>query len=216
MNNATAQLPEPGTPITLPDGRKIDPATGRLLKDGDVIEIPSNSAARDIVVGARRKLVDLPEVPRKMNVISIVIAYSLFGLEDDEIAIALELPKKQVQVIKSLEAYDDMLRNVIKNIKDTDTDEVTQTLHNGALSAARRVIELANHGEDDNIRLAASKDVLDRTNYRPKDTREINVNINDTLLIERVTRTNASEAPQIDVKDVIDGEFIEHLVNGKE
>ena len=53
--------------------------TGRPSVKSQMVEVPTAQEAVRIVTAARRKLSELPEVPRTMNAISVVLSYTLFG-----------------------------------------------------------------------------------------------------------------------------------------
>lgn len=66
---------------------------------------------------------------------------------------------------------------------------VRQYLEDRAHVAASIVFQLANHGESDNIKLAASKDILDRAGFNGvTETRSLNVSMTAKDLQDAVTK----------------------------
>lgn len=190
----------------LPDGRVINATTGKQLRQS-YVEVPTHFEARDQVMRTRKKLHDLPDIPQKMNAISVVVAYTLFGLEDDEISIALGIPIERVAAIKMLDAFQDMMDAVSEGVVQQDVDPVTNIIKQHATKAAANVVNLLD-AEDEKVSLAASKDLLDRAGHRPNDVREIRMSMENTMLIEHVTRSEHAELEQLN--DVIDVEVLDN------
>ena len=93
MNEA---LPSPDTPLVLADGTVIDPSTGQPLQvPSAFVEIPDAIRAQEIVGRTKRRVVDLPEPPKTMNAIGVVLMYTMYGLARQEIAIATSLTIEQ-------------------------------------------------------------------------------------------------------------------------
>jgi hypothetical protein len=121
-------LPSRDTPLRLADGRLVMP-------DGSVeavtppqrpafVEVPTHAEAQRLVTGTRRKLSELPEVPRTMNAVGIVLSYTLFGLDDEEIAVATGLSVDQIGRIKLDDPYAQMYTAVVQTILDAETSVV--------------------------------------------------------------------------------------------
>jgi len=195
--------------LELPDGTLIDPTSGRVInptleeiRDDAFIQIPSGSEAIALVTTTRRKLSDLPDIPARMNTISIVLTYHMFGLSDDEIAIASGLKVEQVTSIKLLDAFDKMLAAVSKGILREDKGEVQSIIENAGVTAINTVKGIMADGDDDKVRLTAAKDILDRGGHRAADILEIRGKMANTLRIEHVIRSDDMEAPIIDVTPI--------------
>lgn len=162
------ELADPHEPITLADGTKIDCLTGEQIKPKrQMIEVPTMRDAQDLVIKTRRKLSDLPELPSKMNGISVIISYTLFGLVDEEISVATGLALDQIKAVKDLPAYKQMMSTMADAILEADTADVSMLIKQHAKGAAIRVAELAS-SDDEAIALNASKDILDRSGHSAK------------------------------------------------
>jgi hypothetical protein len=202
----TNDLPEPGQPLTLADGRVVNPTNGRVADNFDAyVRIPSNTEAQRLVAGTRRKLADLPDLPDKLNPISIILTYTLFGLSDDEISVALSIPTERIVAIKMLDAYLSMYRGVVDNVRATDEDDVRHLIRQHARSATGQLVRIMHEGEDDKVKLAAARDVLDRAGHRPADVVEVRNKMDSTLRIEHIVRREGQTLPHIDADfDAVD------------
>lgn len=193
-------LPRRDTPLRLADGRLVMP-------DGSVqsaspsqafIEVPTGEEAVRIVTAARRKLSELPEVPRTMNAISVVLSYTLFGLDDEEIAIATNLSVEQIGRIKVGDAYTQMHDAVVRTVLDSETNVVRELFTKNARNAAQVMVRAMDEGTRAD-RMAAARDILDRSGHRPSDVVEHRHRMDGGLVIE-IVRRNGAEMPVIDME----------------
>ena len=196
-------MPEPNfsRPLRLADGRLVYPegetSTGPE-PNSVAVEIPSADDAVRIVTAARRKLSELPEVPRTMNAVSVILSYSLFGLDDEEIAIATGLTVEQIGRIKLGDAYTQMHDAVIRTVLESETNVVRELFVKKARDAAQVVVRAMQEGSRAD-RLAAAKDILDRSGHRPSDVVEHRHRMDGGLVIEIVKRDGA-QVPTIDME----------------
>lgn len=193
----------------LPDGRKISVHTGKPLNNlpQTMVEVPTHAEAREAVMKTKRKLVDLPDVPSKMNVISVVVSYTLFGLNEDEIALALQVNVDRVRAIKMLDAYNDMLESVVEGIKSRDLDPINKMIEDQAPSAVNRIVQLMQEADSDKVSLSAARDLLDRSGRRPADVHEHRVMHEGGLVIEHVQRSEHANVEQMN--DALDADFVD-------
>lgn len=175
-------------PLKLADGTLVH-ADGRIEKPSSqrYIEVPNATTAQKIVASTRRKLSDMPAPPRTMNAITVVLGYTLQGLDDSEIAVAIGSTIDAIKRIKMSPAYATCYDNIVKEIIENDKQSVRQMFSNMSHKAARKVDELID-SEDDQIALAASKDALDRAGLRPVDVVQHNINMSGELKIVKVSR----------------------------
>ena len=186
-----------GTRI-LPDGRTEEEVAKKASRQQRYIEIPSNTEAQKLVARTRRKLTDLPAVPQTMNAINVVLCYSIFGLSDEEIALATSLTASQVTNIRMSPAYAEMQTSMLKAVAEAETDDVRMLFTQKAKLAAHRIAELVD-SDDEGVALHASKDLLDRAGHRPADVVQHNVSIEQSLRIVHVSKTSPTDAPMIDI-----------------
>jgi len=195
-------LPQANDVLELADGTMIDPLTGKVIKNVlGMVEVPTHSEAQRIVTQTRRNVSELPELPEKMNTISIIVAYTLFGLTDADISIATSLPIEQVRNIKSLEAFDEMHDTITRDIIDADSDDVRNRFKQHSRAAQDKVLNLLD-SESDAIALRASDSILDRAGHRPADVVEHHHKVEGGLHIEITKRDPSKVLPTIDVTPI--------------
>ena len=192
-------------PLTLADGTQIDPTDGRVIVPMPYVEVPKPSElAERNAVSVRKLLVDLPAPPQQMNAISVVVAYSLFGLTIDDIATATGLPSQSIRNIMMTDAYNAMYQAVAEGIVRTEKDIVHNMLATASKTAATRMIQFVSH-ESAAVAMTAAKDVLDRSGHRPADVVEHKHKLEGGLTIEIIKRDDAKNIPTLDL--TAEGEF---------
>lgn len=195
------QLPECDEPLVLADGSKIDPSTGKVIKDkmSQFVSVPSPSEAQALVVRARKSVADLPLPPQQLSGVGLVAFYTLFGLQDSDIALALDsrVTVEQIKEIKKSEAYVEFMQSAKENILHTETETVRDVFQKHAKAAAMKVVELAD-GESDVLAFKASQDILDRAGHRPADVVEHRHRMEDVLNIVITKRDETKQLPIID------------------
>jgi hypothetical protein len=204
----SASLPSPSEPLRLADGSLVYPG-GRVATAGDssasppvgFVEIPTHREAQRVIAGTRRKLADLPEVPKTMNAVGAILAYTLFGMDDEEIAIATKLTIEQIGRLKVGDAYSQMHEAIVRTIVDSETDVVRDMLAKNARNAAATMVEALQAGNRSD-RMAAARDILDRSGHRPADIIEHRHRVDGGLVIEYIKR-GSEEVPMIDMERMI-------------
>lgn len=195
-------LASPSEPLKLADGRLIysngeivDPSEAR----NEYVEVPTNREATQLVVSARRKLADLPDVPRTMNTVSVVLSYSLFGLDDVEIALATGLTELQIGVIKMNDAYTQMRDTVVGTIIASESDDVRQLFVTKSRMAADSLLSVLKSSKSEVNKIAVARDILDRAGHRPADVVEHRHKMEGGLTIEIIQR-DTKTMPTIDLE----------------
>lgn len=154
------------TQITLPNGKvvtKIEPNQNK-----DALILKSNTQLQIEEAKARRKIDDLPIKNSKMNTISVVLSYYLFGLSNKDISLITKLPEEQINSIIMLPAFSEMLQSVTKSIIEKDTDDVRNFIATQTKKAAKKVVDIMENASP-KFALEAAKDLLDRGGHRPVD-----------------------------------------------
>ena len=190
--------------LTLADGTVIDMRTGRPKGLPGYVVVPTNTEAVETVTRVRRRLSELPDVPRnQMHITAVVCTYYMFGLEDFEIAAALDITEKQVVNIKMTAAFEELVDAMKQNLVDGHAEDVRSMLAQNARSAASIMINEL-HSPNGQNRIVAAKDIMDRAGHRPADVVEHRHKVEGGLTIEYVKRGGEEDVPTIDldVEDV--------------
>lgn len=195
-------LPDADEPLILADGTKIDPETGKVIRDkivGSMIAVPSPSEAQRLVVRARKTVADLPLPPQQLSGVGLVAFYVLFGLSDTDISLALDgkITVEQVKQIKSCDAYTEFMATAKANIIETETDIVREVFQTHAHGAAKKIVDLAD-SDNDVLAFKASQDILDRAGHRPADVVEHRHRMEDALHIVVTKRDETQQLPTVD------------------
>jgi hypothetical protein len=195
-------------PIILSDGTKINPSNGKVIKEdtarGGFVEIPSNTKAQAIVAKTRRSIAELPMPSQQMNTMSLVLFYSMYGLNDQDISIVLGgLSIEQVKNIKNIPEYQKLSETILNNVLEYESNDILTFFKQNASNAAKKLVTLTN--EDGALGLKASTEILDRAGFRPADIVEHRHTMQDSLKIEFIKRDDSREdIPSIETsyKDV--------------
>ena len=189
---------QPQHHLTLYDGRVYDLNAGVLVDDGPTpanpsaasptsacgegeshgeapptpegyTRVPTSIEAQNIVARARRTAEDLPAPPGAMNGVSLVLTYTLFGLDDLSIAIVTDLSVDAIKRIRASAVYTEMYAAVSEGMQASETNQVRDILAQAAQGAANRIVDQVNSTNAD-VSFRAAKDILDRSGNRPVDT----------------------------------------------
>lgn len=196
-------------PLILADGTKINPTNGTVIKDKKVTftEIPSASQAVAILARTKRSISELPLPPQKMNAVSLVLFYSMWGLADNDIAIACSISRDQVNNIKKLPEYMAMSQDIQASVLQHETNEVRDIFQKHARGAAQKIVEMAINAEDDSVLgFKASQDILDRAGHRPADVVLHKHGLDDSLKIVYIQQQPSETIPDA---SIIDADFEE-------
>jgi len=190
-------LAQSGEPLRLADGRVVYP--GGNVNDA---EQPKAVIEQDTprVVNVRRRISDLPATPRQMNAIGAVLAYALYGLDVEDIAEAIGTTIDRIEKIKACDPYKQMHDAVVRTVLDSETDVVRELISKNARTAAQVMVDALQAGTRAD-RMAAARDVLDRSGHRPADVVEHRHRMDGGLVIE-VVRRDAVNVPTIDMGGV--------------
>jgi len=190
-------MPRMNEPLRLADGSIIYP-DGQAPAENIRVEVPTPDDAVRIVVAARRKLSELPEVPKTMNAVSVILSYTLFGLDVEEIAIATSLTIDQIARIKKGDAYQQMHDTIVRSVLDSETNVVRDLFVKQARNAAGVMVRAMEEGTRAD-RISAAKDILDRSGHRPSDVVEHRHKLEGGLVIE-IVRKEVSTMPIIEME----------------
>lgn len=181
--------------LVFPDGNIVDPKQAQE----QLVEVPTNREAVSLVVTARRKLSDLPDVPKTMNTISVVLSYSLFGLDDVEIALATGMTEDQIGRVKMHDAYTQMKDSVVSTILTSETDDVRALFQQHSRLAVSKMVSVLQSSKSEANKIVVARDFLDRAGHRPADVVEHRHKMDGGLVIE-IIRRDDKIIPTIDLE----------------
>jgi len=191
-------LPQGTEPLILADGTKINPIDGGVVTDEVFVRVPNTQELQREVVAARMRLSDLPVPPKQMNVLSVILSYTLQGISDYEIASALCIAEDKIINIKESDPYRQLTTTIIKNITESDLSDVRGMFVQQSRNAAQVMFDVVNDADCGyGTKMVAAKDILDRAGQRPVDVVEHRHKMEGGLTIEYVEKKN--DIPTIDV-----------------
>lgn len=182
--------------ITLPNGKIA--TTIKPTNSLPVTKIKTNTQLQEEDARVRHKIDELPLQDGKMNSISVVLCYYMFGLSIRDIAIITKFTEEQVQNIIMLPAFNEMMNKVSKSIIENDTNSVRDYIQNQTKKAAQKVMEIMETAPA-KYALAAAQDILDRGGHRPVDIVEHVNKMEGELRIVHITK---DEKAISNIKDV--------------
>ena len=191
-------LPVGTEPLVLADGTQIDPRSGVVIQEEPLVEVPNAADIKREIVASRKRIADLPVPPKQMNTLSVIISYSIFGINDGDISNVLAIPLAQLVAIKSSDAYKDLQSSLLANIIESDQSDVRGLFVQKSRRAADKVFSLL-ESESEATRMVAAKDVLDRAGQRPADVVEHRHMMEGGLTIKYVEEKD--DIPTIDMED---------------
>lgn len=185
--------------LTLADGTVIDKSSGNVLPDdNDYVPVPSNMEIQRDIVASHKRLHDLPLPPEKMNIVSVVLVYSLMGITEEDIATTLRVDEDIIRNIKTSDVYASIKKEFVNAIIENDLDNVRDMFTSASHTAARSMVEML-ESNNEATKMSAAKDILDRAGHRPVDVIEHKHKIEGGLTIEVVKKTANDDLPTIDI-----------------
>ncbi len=195
-------LPTGVEPLVLGDGTVIDPLTGSVVKDElrqEIIEVPSTSSIIQHTPAISRRLVDLPVSPRQMNAISIVIGYTMLGVNDEMIAQATSIDINVIKNVKESDGYQKVFDEMVRQVVESDKEYVRNLFVSGSKVAAHKVLTLV-ESPNEATAITAAKDILDRGGHRPVDVVDHHHMVAGSLRIEIVKKQGDRDIPHIELE----------------
>lgn len=193
--NRNTFITKKGEPFNLLSGHIVlpqtDPAGNKTVNPEQKQAVDEITAvATDPFANAEsqltRTLADVPLPPKQMNMMMLVVSYSMWGLSTNAIAYLTNITADQVVAAMESEYFTQIQADLLKSIRHAEESSVMGYLAANSVRAAQVIVsQLASSIVD--VQRDAAKDVLDRTGFRPIDRSEhINTN-RESLRIVMVT-----------------------------
>lgn len=201
--------------LRLQDGTLIDPLTREPMNvitkevnnKEDEEDIPPtyevDPSSLNLKALERRSIMDLKLSPSHMAVINNVLVFTVWGMPDDEIATVCNCDVFDIEKIRQLDEYSQMQGALTEGMFAAIANDVQGRLTLASLTAADRIVQGLNSKSGD-IRMAAAKDILDRSGHRAADRVEhIHSFGEEAELTIRVTHdSDKDDIPTIDLKSI--------------
>lgn len=187
--------------LVLADGTKIA-QSGKVIKEkkySQFVEVPNGSEAQAIVARSRKTAAELPFQPGQMNVVSLVLFYTMWGLGSVDVALQCNITVDQVKNIQGLDQYRELSEEIKKSVLEHEANDIRSYMQRHAMGAAKKIVDLVD--EEGALGMMAAKDILDRTGNRPVDVVEHRHKMEDVLRIEVVERKSEVDLPVLNITD---------------
>lgn len=174
----------------------VEKEEDEVRNEEEAVSSEFNAAA--LVVPVQKKLRDLPDQSKAMNGIAAVLAYSLFGLNDDDIAEIIGTTTSRIERLRNSPEFLGFRSSVITSVIHAEQDDVRELIAKNARKAVRTIV----NGMDArkvSDKLKAAGDILDRSGFRPADVVEHRHKLEGGLTIEFVRKETSMPLVDIDI-----------------
>lgn len=148
-----------------------DPGDPFVTTKGEVI-LSEQAPIEDIVIGppkasnvrssVRRSMTDLPADPKSQTAINVVLMYSLLGLTENEIAFAIGAPLDDVKRLRLLPTYQETFDMLFDEMITINSSSMQAKIAAFAPKALENMMHIANKAENENAKMKANADLMDR------------------------------------------------------
>lgn len=153
------RLTLPDGSIVLNNGKVMKPVAAGQTAVGLSREIASARTSQRILSQMSRKLTDLPETPDKMNAMGAVIAYKMLGINDADIAIALNTTEERIKLLCELDAFKQLEEMLDKSVIEDGKRAANNMIARSVTRATERMIEGIESDRED-IAIVAARDIM--------------------------------------------------------
>ena len=160
-------LANPGDPYVTSRG-KVLADNGREITALPEVDALGPSAARAHVSSKRRSIEDLPTDAKTQTAVAVVLFYSLVGLTDNEIAHTIGIKPADVTGLRKLDAYQETYELLFWEFIHANGQSLVAKIAAKAPSALDNLFDLADNAENENAKLKANQDILDRSGLHPE------------------------------------------------
>jgi hypothetical protein len=163
-------LPRPGDPLVMADGRVLRPESPTdVFNIDDKSDLRANIEPHEYKPTTRRSLKDFPANPTMLNAISVVFAYTMYGLSNVEICNVLNLSSEQLEQLRQHRGYSELFTAIMNEFINANSEILQSRIAAYSHSAVSKVGYLIANAKKEEVQLSASKDMLDRAGARPQD-----------------------------------------------
>ena len=152
-------LAKAGDPLVLADGREIAPEP---LPGEEPVEHSTGIDARKFKPQRKRTVKDLPTNTTMMNAVACVFMYSMMGVGDREIAVALGIKPSELTAVRKHPAYKDCFEAVLDEFISVNSNLLQARIAAYGKDAVDNIMEIARSGKKEESKLRANIDIADR------------------------------------------------------
>lgn len=191
MKKRKANLARPGDPLVTKNGLLLQPDLPRSAKTFDNLPAPVGSPPKsNTSINAtafrstkRKNIKDLPAPTNIINGCAAVFMYTILGVGDREIADTLGITTMQLDELRQHSAYIECFQTVIDELISSNSDAIQARIASYATKAVDNIFKIAEHSDEDSLRLRANQDIADRAGVGAKQLAERKVATQSTLRI---------------------------------
>lgn len=160
-------LARPGDPLVTKDGEVIQ--ADSLIDIGARDPKTHDVKPKDFRAIQRQDMDDLPADAHVMNACAAVFSYTMLGISDREIQIALKIREDQLKKIREHEGYALIFGSCMAELININSSSMQARIAAMAPMAIGQIFMLAREGKKEETRLTASKDIADRAGTKVAD-----------------------------------------------
>lgn len=203
-----------GEPIRLPDGSLLLPNTNdagkRVITSEEVAaqeaheevsrelsSLLNDPTDNELTTTVKRTLADVDIPFGQMNAYMLLVGYTLWGLDSFAISKLMNVTQDSVERLITQDSFAEIRQQLIEAIRHAEAATVHGFLASKSIAAAKTVVSTLTNPSGD-LKLAAAKDILDRSGFRPADRIEHVHRFEDELRIRYVSDETPPQ-PTIDM-----------------
>jgi hypothetical protein len=177
-------LARPGDPLITGRGEIVEPENKPTKKEAKKLEITDTIDPALFRPTKRRIMKELPAAPNVITGIGAVFMYTMMGVGDREIAETLGITVEYLSELRSHPAYGECFTAIHEEFINANSGLLTSRIASYAQDALTTVGTLSQMAKKEEVKLSASKDLLDRAGVRPKDQEQrVSMSQNDLRII---------------------------------
>lgn len=166
-------LARAGDPLILPNGQEVSPEP---LPGEEEIPHSTGIDTRRFRPVKKRTLKEMPTSTTMLNAIACVFMYTIMGVGDREIALALKITPAELQTIRKHHAYKDCFENVLDEFISANSSLLQARIASYGAEAVDNIMGLAKEGKKEETRLRANIDIADRAGITAKQNQKAVLN----------------------------------------
>lgn len=154
-------LAKPGDPLVTSRGVSLLPDRRPTEDEHEYEDVPIS--INNFKATKQRSLKDLPAAVRDMRGIACVLVLTLLGVGDREIADGLGITLGELKSVRAHQGYDECMGMIVEELININSSNLAARIAAMSQKAMGQVFDIAMFAKKDETKLAANKDILDRS-----------------------------------------------------